>query len=132
MSQCPCGTGQNYTDCCEPIIKGSLKPATAEATMRARYSAFAKSEVDFIESSHDPDERGDFDRESVQSWSDNSEWLGLDIVETHLGKEGDKTGVVEFVAKFKTNGEEQEHHEVAEFAKKDDFWYFVDGKVQGG
>ena len=44
---CPCGSGKNYSDCCEKIIKGT--PAeTPEALMRARYSAYVKGEIDFI------------------------------------------------------------------------------------
>jgi len=132
MSECPCGSSQKYNVCCEAIINGSKKPETAEATMRARYSAFVKVEVDFIESSHIPEAREAFDRDGIKAWSENSKWLGLEILNTEKGVGNDKTGMVEFVAKFEANGEEQEHHEVAEFKKADDFWYFVDGKVVGG
>ena len=33
---CPCGSGKEYSECCEPIIKGKVKAPTAEACMRAR------------------------------------------------------------------------------------------------
>ena len=45
---CPCGSGKKYGECCEPIIKGKEKASTAEACMRARYSAYVKHEIDFI------------------------------------------------------------------------------------
>ena len=47
-NKCPCLSGKNYADCCEGIIKGTKKAETAEALMRARYSAYAKAEVEFI------------------------------------------------------------------------------------
>ena len=45
---CPCCSGKNYDECCKPVIDGSRKAATPEELMRARYSAYAKCEVDFI------------------------------------------------------------------------------------
>jgi len=100
--------------------------------MRARYSAFAKLEIDFIERSHDPSSRTDFDREGVKNWSENSKWTGLDILSTEKGGEDELTGSVEFIAKYENNGEAQSHHELAQFKKQDNFWYFVDGEVIGG
>ena len=33
---CPCGSGKKYSECCEPVIKGTVKAKTAEELMRAR------------------------------------------------------------------------------------------------
>jgi ATP-dependent helicase HrpB len=49
--KCPCGSGKTYGDCCGPIIAGTTNAPTAEALMRARYSAYAAHEIDFILSS---------------------------------------------------------------------------------
>ncbi len=48
MKNCPCGSGNAYSDCCEPVIKGSRPAETAEQLMRARYSAYAGVEMDFV------------------------------------------------------------------------------------
>ena len=45
---CPCGSGKCYGECCEPVIKGSIKAPTAESLMRARYSSYVKHEIDSI------------------------------------------------------------------------------------
>ena len=45
---CPCGSGRDYSACCEPIIKGTSLATTAEELMRARYTAYEKQEIDFI------------------------------------------------------------------------------------
>ena len=31
IDMCPCGSGKKYADCCEPVITGKTKAATAEA-----------------------------------------------------------------------------------------------------
>ena len=45
---CPCGSGKKYGECCEPIIKGTVKAPNAEACMRARYTSYVKGEIDYI------------------------------------------------------------------------------------
>ena len=48
MDSCPCGSGNDYKSCCEPIIQGKKAAETAEQLMRARYTAHVKVDVDFI------------------------------------------------------------------------------------
>ena len=48
METCPCGSAKPYSQCCEPLIRGE-RALTPEALMRARYSAYVNTEVDFIE-----------------------------------------------------------------------------------
>jgi len=62
---CPCGSEAAFADCCDKYLSGRAKPATAEALMRARYSAFVKGKVDFIERTHDPKTRAG-DRKSTR------------------------------------------------------------------
>ena len=40
---CPCGTGASYRRCCAPYLAGEREAPTAEALMRARYSANART-----------------------------------------------------------------------------------------
>jgi SEC-C motif-containing protein len=126
---CPCGVGDTYETCCQPVHDGSKPAATAEALMRARYSAFAKGNVDFIVESTIESEREHVDREAVQTWSKGSEWHGIDILGTEDGGPDDDRGVVEFVAHYSVQGQEIPHQEVAAFEKVDGRWYFVDGQV---
>ena len=51
---CPCHSGRLYTECCQPYHKGKLAP-TPEALMRARYSAYALHNADFIMQTTHPD-----------------------------------------------------------------------------
>ncbi len=124
---CPCGSEQAYTDCCHPLIFGKKQAETAEELMRARYSAHVKAQVDFIHSTTHPDKRGDVDRKQVLAWSKNSQWLGLQINATEAGRAEDEKGTVTFTAQYREKGKRVEHHEIAEFVRKDGLWYFRDG-----
>ncbi len=119
--KCSCGSSLEYSKCCEPIIQEKKLAETPEALMRARYSAYVKSEVHFLRESLAPDSRADFSEKDVRDWSKHSEWLGLEIIAA-------KGDTVEFNAKYKTEGKILEHHEVSTFKKIAGKWYFQDGE----
>ncbi|MCC7440965.1 MAG: YchJ family protein [Bdellovibrionales bacterium] len=125
---CPCDSGQSFASCCEPFLLGKGKPATAEALMRSRYSAYVKAAVPYLLETYWPANREDFDEAAVAKWARDSEWKGLKILKTSAGGAADETGTVEFVASYVVEGKPVEHHELAEFRKREGKWYFVDGK----
>jgi len=127
METCPCGSKKTYGKCCKPFISGSKDPETAEALMRARYTAFVKAEIDFLYNTISPAQQEDFNHQEAIDWSQNSEWEGLEIIETMDGGPDDESGTVEFVAIFKQNNKEIRHHELATFEKVDDRWTFMEG-----
>ncbi len=94
---CPCGSKQEYSQCCEPYIKGTKIAPTPEALMRSRYTAYVKVEAPYLKETLAPESRGDFKESDVREWASKSEWLGLEILKAE-GK------TVEFVAKYKAQG----------------------------
>ncbi len=128
LDLCSCDTKKPYSQCCEPIIKGIKIADTPANLMRARYSAFARHEIDFIMNSISPDRKKDFDRSGIEEWSTSTDWMGLEIVATDKGGPTDTIGTVEFIASFKDKEEIQKHHELATFLKIKGAWYFDDGK----
>jgi SEC-C motif-containing protein len=129
MEPCPCGSGQTYAACCRPLIEEGQPAPTAEALMRARYTAHVKGAVDFVEDSTHPRKRGAVNRDQVLEWSKTAEWLGLEIMATEAGGPEDETGTVEFNARYRQKDKTIDHREIAEFVKKDGKWYFMDGKA---
>jgi SEC-C motif-containing protein len=125
---CPCGSAKEFSACCEPYISGKAAAPTAEALMRARYTSYATGRIDFIEKTHAPESRADFDRKASEKWAKESQWHGLKVVATKDGAAEDATGVVSFVASFSTGGQAYEHREIATFRKEGPTWFFVDGK----
>jgi len=127
---CPCGSGRAYAECCEPIITGKAKAATAEALMRARYSAYVTHEIDFIASSCVRQEGdSDIDLEETRRWSEESQWLGLTIHQTEKGGPNDDEGIVDFSASYVRKGLKDEHREIAGFKKVDGAWLYAEGRL---
>ena len=128
---CSCGSGKAYAECCGPVIKGEKRAETAEALMRARYTAYAVGEIDFLRTSSTAAVQEEFDEKSSKAWSAAAEWHGLEIISTEKGGADDDEGVVEFRALYTANGEFCNHHEVAKFVKEADGWKFDDGELVG-
>ncbi|NTV50759.1 MAG: YchJ family protein [Geobacteraceae bacterium] len=129
MTICPCGSGNPYSECCEPIISGDRLATTAEQLMRARYSGYVFAKMDFIFDSTHPDHRDGYDHNGTKEWAETAEWQGLEIISTKKGGADDSIGEVEFIARFSEKGDLREHHEAGQFKNKDGRWYFTEGKM---
>jgi len=129
MEACPCGSGRDYESCCKPYVSGAAKAPTPEILMRARYSAYAKGEIDFIVKTCVRDDKHDIDIDATRKWSEQSKWLGLKILRTERGGPSDQEGKVEFVATYVQDGLREEHHELSNFVRKDGEWLFEEGEV---
>ncbi len=129
MSNCPCGSDQEYSACCEPIIGGEKTAETAEQMMRARYSAHVKVDVDFIYNTTHPAHREGYDHKGTKTWAENSDWAGLQIIETTAGGADDETGEVEFIASFRDKEGKRNHHELGHFVREKGQWLFTDGDM---
>jgi SEC-C motif domain protein len=130
--KCPCGSEKDYKACCGLFISGKAQAPTAEALMRARYSAYAKHEIGFLMDTilKDGDEDdSSMDPEGTRKWSVESDWKGLEILETRAGGPADEKGKVEFIARYAQKGVLNAHHEVSSFVKKGGRWYFESGKL---
>ncbi len=129
---CPCrlhaAYPTPYSACCAPYLEAGKPAPTAESLMRARYSAYARGNIDFLLDSLAPESRYDFDRKAVTHWSSQAQWLGLEILSTERGQPGDKDGYVEFVAHFVMEGERRAHRErsLFRFDEGEGRWYFVE------
>ncbi|HWA85751.1 MAG TPA: YchJ family protein [Opitutus sp.] len=131
MSDCPCGSGRSYETCCEPIIAGAAAP-TAEALMRSRYSAYAQHAFEHLGRSLSTAQRKDYSEADARRWSEKSEWLGLKILRTEKGGPEDGEGLVEFSARFRSEGQEHEHLETAIFTREDGKWVYAGQEAPRG
>jgi SEC-C motif domain protein len=127
MNSCPCGSGNEYGACCEPVISGKAAAETAEQLMRARYAAHVKVEMDFLFDSTHPEHRQGYDHKGTRTWAQNSEWHGLEIVRTVQGGPGDEEGEVEFIARFRDKDGLRRHHERGQFRRQGKKWLFTEG-----
>lgn len=129
MQSCPCGSGADYKTCCELIITGKQPAATAEALLRARYTAFDRVDIKFIERSHAPNTRGQLDLKSIEQWARSSEWKKLEIIRVEHGQAGDADGKIEFKAHYRLHNKDCVLHELAEFAHRQGQWWYIDSTL---
>jgi SEC-C motif-containing protein len=121
---CPCGSGLEYSGCCEPLHLGAAAE-TAEALMRSRFSAFALGLDGYLLASWHPSTRP-----AALHFDDGTVWRKLQVVDTVAGGPQDDTGVVEFRASFRgADGSPGLLHERSRFTKFDGRWVYVDGEV---
>jgi SEC-C motif domain protein len=128
MTHCPCGSERSLDDCCGPIIAGAA-PLTAEILMRSRYTAYTLGNFDYLADTLAPEVRGDFDTAEAAATFENTIWDGLEVRAVTAGGADDRTGTVEFMARFRLRGERRLHHESASFRREGERWLCDGGEM---
>lgn len=125
---CPCGSKQNYVDCCGAIISGKRDASTCLELMKSRYSAYTKADVNFLMLSHysrtRPKQKA---RAGIKHWAESVRWMQLLIVNTWDGTLTDDEGYVEFKAFYFEDGQMQHIHEKSLFKRENGRWVYVSG-----
>lgn len=124
MSLCPCTSSLEFKSCCGPIIAGQLA-GTAEALMRSRYTAFATKNLDYLDRTHAPEIRADFNRAEAQRMADETEWHGLKI---HKTKNYGDTEEVEFIIHVRQGGKLVSKAAQSRFRRENGEWLYVSSK----
>ncbi|HHX35119.1 MAG TPA: YchJ family protein [Gammaproteobacteria bacterium] len=127
ISTCPCNPNMTYQECCGRYHAGAT-PNTAQALMRARYSAYALQNIEFIKSTTLPAQQTQLDLAAIAQWSQDSQWLGLEVIgeTTHSDQ---RHATVEFIAHWHDAQGRHQHQESSLFIKPDTHWYFYDPNV---
>src|SRR6185503_18212884 len=112
---CPCGSGNPFAACCEPIINGTRESETAEELMRARYSAFVTGAIDFIIASTHSRTQKEIDTSFIREWSLTSTWHGLQSLETKVVNEN--KSYVSSEVRYTQNEENRIHREKSVFER---------------
>lgn len=94
--------------------------------MRSRYTAHVLVAVDYLWRTWGPENRTKSSKADIEAWASNCEWLGLQILTTQAGREGDNEGTVSFIALFRQNGQLQHHQETSLFKKTPEGWRYID------
>ena len=129
MDKCPCSSGKSFNDCCGPVLGGQVLATSPEALMRARYTAHATGNTDFLYNSLHPSIREDVGKDDeTEELRNNIVWTGLEVVST---SENGNNGEVDFIANYQVRDIDQKHREHAKFVKEDGQWYYFDGEVEG-
>ena len=125
MPPCPCGSPLGLAACCGRFHLGVPAP-TAEALMRSRYAAYALGNLDYIEATAGGPAALAFNRTEAEASQLGTVWLGLEIIATRKGREGDSDGMVSFIARYRHNGAEAALTETSRFRRVDGRWLYWD------
>lgn len=121
--QCPCGLGEPYARCCQPLHDGAAAP-TAERLMRSRYSAFAQGRQAYLlESWHAST------RPAELQLDESLRWIRLIIDEIEAGGPFDTEGYVTFTAIARNAAGRIEQRERSRFVREAGRWSYIDGVV---
>ncbi|WP_133640559.1 YchJ family protein [Sphingobacterium paludis] len=123
MVNCNCGSARFYADCCLLVHQDRQAAITAEQLMRARYTAFTRSLIDFLYDSFHPDSRRYQNKKEIAAWAQENKWMHLEIIQA-------STTTVEFKAHYLDKQfEPAVHHEKSRFKKDRGIWYYLDGRL---
>ncbi|MDF1608468.1 YchJ family protein [Hoeflea sp. YIM 152468] len=125
MPPCPCGSTADLALCCGRYHAGAPAPS-AEKLMRSRYAAYATGKLDYIEATCAGPAALAFDRAEAGILQIGTEWLGLEIVATKRGREGDSEGTVSFIARYRQQGTAAALSETSLFRKIEGRWVYWD------
>jgi len=118
---CPCGSGQLFEVCCEPILTGQRAAANAEQLMRARFTAHVAHDFKFLHNSHRPTAGTPYVPEAGEP---TMQWTKL-VVHSHELTDNPDKAFVDFSAYGTEGGTEKVLHEKAEFLRLNGAWLYT-------
>lgn len=118
---CPCGTGNVFGVCCEPLLKQQRTAENAEALMRSRFTAHAVGDYRYLHRTYLPTSREPYVEETPGG---DVRWTRL-VVHAHEPGKKPGTAFVDFTAYFDDHGREQPMHEKSEFVQINGEWLFA-------
>lgn len=121
---CPCGSKNDYNQCCGRYIEADELPQYPEQLMRSRYTAYASNNAEYLKKTWHRRTR------PAQLQLDTEiNWLSLEIIDTQNDQTDDNVAWVKFTAKFKHGACLQSLHELSHFLRENDQWFYIDGKI---
>lgn len=123
--RCPCGSGDTYADCCEPLHAGAAVAPTARVLMASRFSAFALLDEQYVLATWHHSTRP-----SALPLEAGLDWVRLEVVDVVGGGPFESSGIVEFRAHYRSASGRGSIHERSRFLREDGRWFYVDA-VEG-
>ncbi len=125
-SYCFCGSQQKYADCCEPIHLATQTASTPEQLMRARYSAYAIKNAEYVYRTYASDKQAANPIKEIEDFANSCHFINLTVLTSgHQGSQG----FVEFKAHYFYQNLYCELHEHSLFIKEDEQWRYLDGTI---
>ena len=117
---CPCGSGQTFAVCCEPVLTRQKSAASAEQLMRARFTAHVVHDFKFLHDSYRPTAGKPY---VPEAGAPSVTWTKL-VVHAHETTDNPDKAFVDFSAYGTEAGTEKVLHEKGEFLRIDGAWLY--------
>ncbi len=127
MTPCPCNKLHDYALCCGKYHENKCLASTPEVLMRSRYSAYVMGNISYIKKTMVGQSLENFDEIETRSWAQFIHWLKLEVIQSGYNNEDNHQGHVEFVAKYLEGNFVHSIHEISQFIRMKEIWYYTDG-----
>lgn len=129
MQLCPCGSSENYSNCCGLYINQGENPPTPVALMRSRYCAYTQANIAYIESTQRGHASKNFNANQAKIWASKASWHSLEIIKSKMNKKNKTRAQVEFIARYYQNHQLIEQHEISQFKYIQNQWFYISGTL---
>lgn len=126
-SPCPCGSGQTFGACCQPILQQTKKAATAEQLMRSRFTAHVVCDYEHLHRTYLETSRKPYVPEPN---AEGMTWTRL-VINAHEAGPKPDIAFVDFTAYYQGDGGEFPLHEKSEFQRINGDWFYTKTVRQG-
>lgn len=126
LTLCPCCSGLNYCNCCEPFHLGLALPHTPEQLMRARYCAYALKNTQYVFNTYIKDKQADNPIAEIDDFANGCRFIKLTILESNYDHDN---GFVKFRANYFYNDLFCELIEHSQFTLEDKQWRYAQGEI---
>jgi SEC-C motif-containing protein len=123
---CPCHSGRDYRECCEPLHKGEAAESP-ERLMRSRYASFALGDANYLMATTHPEGaafRADTQgwRKDLREYTRKTRFVGLEILDAHDDE-------VTFRAELMRGDRDATFVERSTFRQHEGRWKYLEGEV---
>lgn len=130
--QCPCGSGNNFIQCCDLLINKNELAQSPEQLMRSRYSAYATNNAEYIYNTYADISQASQSISEIKEWAEQTVWLKLVIHSTSsfVNNHCKSTlPTVHFSAYYRHENKYYQLTEKSQFCFEREQWRYLDGEV---
>ncbi|MCF2950384.1 YchJ family protein [Paraglaciecola aquimarina] len=127
MTTCYCNSGLTFSQCCQPYLQKTRNAPTAESLMRSRFSAYVRKDFEYILKTYAEEQRSKLSISELEQSAEDTHWLSLQVVD-HSSKEN--SAQVEFKAYYQISNQYYVMHELSDFVRVNDCWFYTTGTMQ--
>jgi SEC-C motif-containing protein len=76
---CPCGSNEQFKNCCLAVVKGHKKAKSPEQLMRSRFSAYVLNDAQYIFDSYSQHSQASQSVSDIKDWASTCKFVELTI-----------------------------------------------------